>query len=116
MAFTPYHNIAGATSLNNELVGVRDLFKYKINSIQLTNIHSSASATVDLYLFKDSTDTETLKVYYLLRKVIIPQGTALLLEQSDILRFDNTSEGYSLYITVGSSDTVDVLIGIGPKK
>ena len=47
MAFTPNHNIRGATSRNNELIAVNDLVKKRIRGIQITNVDASAAATVD---------------------------------------------------------------------
>ena len=110
MAFTPYHNILGATAQDNELIALGDASRKRIKTLQITNVHASAVATVDLYLFKDSTDTTKSKTYYILNQVLIPFGVSLLLD-GDILSFDNTTQtGYSMYINVGSSDTVDVLI------
>ena len=110
MAFTAYHNILGATAQDNELVAINDISKKTIKSIQITNI--GAAATIDLYIFKDSTDTSAAETYYFLKDVSIPTKTSLVLDNSDLLRFDNNADGYSLYITVGSSDKVDVLISL----
>ena len=51
MAFTPYHNILGATAQDNELVAVGDILKRTIKSIQITNVDVSAEGTVSLYLY-----------------------------------------------------------------
>ena len=110
MAFTPYHNIFGATAQETELVATGDLTRGGITAIQITNIDASASATVSLYLYKGSTDTTPDETYYILHDVVMPYATSLLLEDSNILRFDNTSTGYSLHIEVGSSDELDVII------
>ena len=42
--------------------------------------------------------------------VAVPSDTSLLLDNSSVLSFDNSSSGYGLYLTVGSSDTLDVMI------
>ena len=110
MAFTPYHNIVGSTARDNELVAIDDLPKKGIKSIQITNIHDSAAATIGLYLFKDSTDATAGETYYFLKGTSIPIKVSLVLDNTYLLNFDNTSTGYSLYISVGSSDTVDVMI------
>ena len=115
MAFTAYHNIVGSTAQNVELIAVEDMFSHKVNNIQLTNVHT-AEATIDLYIFRDSTNTRAMEVYYLLKRFAIPTKAALVLDNSDLLRFDNTKDGYSLYITVGATDKIDVFIAIGPKK
>ena len=110
MAFTPYHNIVGSTAQDNELVATDDIKRTRIKSLQISNIHASIPATIDLYIFKDSTDTTKSETYYILNQVLIPSGTSLLLD-GDILSFDNSTQtGYSMHINVGSSDTVDVLI------
>ena len=108
MAFSAYHNIKGATAQDNELIAVNDLFKHKVNSIQLTNIHGSATATIDLYLYKDSTDTTDDETYYFLKDYQIPYRGYLILDNIYLLNFDNST--YSLHIETGSSDTVDVMI------
>ena len=107
MAFTPNHNLKGATTQDNELVAINDVRKKGIASIQISNIHLTANATIDLYLFKDSTDAVASQTIYILNQIIMPSGTTLLLDKSEV-HFDNSV--YSLYMNVGSTDTVDVLI------
>ena len=108
MAFTPYHNILGATARETELVAVDDLPRSGIKSIQLTNIHGSAAATIDLYLYKDSTDTTDDETYYFLKDYQIPYRGYLILDNIHLLNFDNST--YGLHIETGGSDTVDVMI------
>ena len=105
MAFNRYHNITGSTGVDVELLAAGSGAN-NIKSIMLTNIHATADATVTLNLFKSSTN----KTYRILSTVAIPSDTSLLLDDKALLNFDNSSSGYSLNITVGSSDTVDVLI------
>ena len=107
MAFTPYHNIDGSSTRDNELVAINDIPRKSIKSIQITNT-DDAAVTVDLYIFKDSTDATAGKTYYFLKSVSIPVGVSLILDDPYLLKFDNSN--FSLYISVGSSDTVDVLI------
>ena len=106
MAFTPFHNLRGATTQDNELVALNDT-KKGITSLQISNIHLTANATIDLYLFKDSTDATASQTIYILNQIIMPSGTSLLLDKDEV-HFDNSV--YSLYMNVGSGDTVDVLI------
>jgi len=108
MAFTPNHNIRGATSRNNELVAVNDLVKKRIRGIQITNVDASAAATVDLYLFKESTSTAASETYYLLKNLTIPFGVTLVLDDDDLLAFNSTI--FNLYMFVGASDELDVII------
>ena len=107
MAFTPYHNITGATSQNNELIAINDITKDRISSIQITNTDDS-EVTVDLYVFKESTDTAVSETYYFLKNTKIPIGVSLILDNSNLLAFDSTT--FSLYVNVGASDTIDVMI------
>ena len=111
MAFTPYHNITGSTGVSVELLAAGDDAS-NIKSITLANIHATADATVSLSIVKlsDYASKNTQEVYYLISTVAIPSDTVLLLDNPDMLAFDNSLSGYSLYITVGSSDTVDVSI------
>ena len=108
MAFTPYHNILGATAQDNELVAVGDILKRTIKSIQITNVDVSAEGTVSLYLYKYSTDTAPEEVIYILHDVVIPHTVSLLLDNASILGFDNKS--YSLYMEVGANDEMDVIL------
>jgi hypothetical protein len=108
MAFTPYHNILGATARDNELVAINDITRKGIKSIQLANVHTSAAATIDLYLYKDSTDTTSDETYYFMKEYSLAAKTYLILDNVYLLNFDNTS--YSLHIATGGSDTIDVMI------
>ena len=111
MAFTPYYNITGSTGVHVELLAAGDNAS-NIKSISLANIHASNDATVSLSITKlsDHSNRNSEEVYYLISTIAIPSDTTLLLNDSHMLAFDNSSAGYSLFITVGSSDTVDVTI------
>ena len=108
MAFNPYHNIVGATAQDNELVALNDISKKSVKSIQITNVHGSAAATMDLYIFKDSTDTTASETYYFLKNFQLAYRDYLILDNVNILKFDNTN--YSLHVNVGSTDTVDIIV------
>jgi len=107
MALTRYHNITGSTGVDVELL-TAGVGANNIKSIMLTNIHDTADATVTLFLYK-STTAETFKI---INTIAIPSDSSLLLDNEALLRFDNSGSGFSLFITVGSSDTVDVLINV----
>lgn len=116
MAFTAYHNITGESGVHVELLAPGDNAN-EIKAIQLTNIHATADATVSLSIVKLSpgidgttSTSSSEEKYYLIHTVAIPADTSLLLDNSSLLSFNNSINGYSLYITVGSSDTVDVII------
>jgi len=106
MAFTPFHNINTATDGKEiQLVDYGDNAN-NIKSILLTNIDDDA-ITASLYLQDFATGTK----YYILYSVSLPVGASLLLDSDDMLKFNNSSTGYSLNLTMGSaSDLINVLI------
>lgn len=108
MAFTPYHNITGSTGVDVELIAPGENVG-AIESIMITNTHATNDATVTLFLEDDPT-AAAASIFKILSTVAIPSDTSLLLDNSSVLSFDNSSDGYGLYITVGSSDTLDVMI------
>ena len=108
MAFTAYHNITGSTGVNIQLIAP-GLGAGDINSITIANTHATADATVSLFIQNDPT-AAAASTFYILSTVAIPSDTSLLLDNSSTLSFDNSSNGYGLYLTVGSSDTIDVMI------
>ena len=99
-----YFNIVGSTSVTTELIapGARN----DIKSILLTNVHATAHATVTLFIQNDP-ESGTTNTYNILSTIAIPSDTALFLDNPSMFRFGSI---YGLYITVGSSDTVDVMI------
>lgn len=108
MAFTPYHNITGSTGVDVELLKPGDGAS-NIKSILITNIHATADATVSLFI-QDNPTAAAASTFYIISTIAIPSDTSLLLDNSTVLSFDNSSNGYGLYLTVGSSDTLDVMI------
>ena len=117
MAFQAYHNITYnsglyhngvSTGVNITLLNPGDEAS-DIKSILITNTHATSDATVSLYIQDQPTAAEA-NIYYLLSTVAIPSDTSLLLNESSMLQFDNEVGGYGLYLTVGSTDTLDILI------
>jgi|TARA_Y100000401_G_scaffold58497_1_gene46321 hypothetical protein len=106
MAFTAFHNINTATDgVDIQLINYGENAS-NIKSILLTNI-DNAAITASLYLQDFSTGTK----YYLLYEVSLPVGASLLLDNDDMLKFNNNSTGYSLNLTMGSaSDLINILI------
>jgi len=102
---TRFHNITGSTGVTVELIKPTDN-NNNIQSILLTNVHATADATVTLFIQDDPTVGVT-STYNIISTIAIPSDTALLLDNSSMFSFDDF---YGLYITVGSSDTVDVMI------
>ena len=108
MAFTAYHSVTGSTGVNIELIASGERVEI-IRSIMITNTHVTADATVTLFIENDPT-AAAASIFKILSTVAIPSDTSLLLDNSSVLSFDNSSNGYGLYLTVGSSDTLDVMI------
>ena len=100
-----FYNITGSTGVTVELISPTE-DNTNIKSILLTNVHATADATVTLFI-QDDPASDTTSTYNILSTVAIPSDTALLLDNPSMFRFDDF---YGLYITVGSSDTVDVII------
>ena len=106
MAFVPYHNITGSTGITVELIKVGSK-SGAIKSILITNIHASSDAVVTLFLQNNPTTREP-ESFNMLSTVSIPVATSLLLDNESMVSFNNGV--YGMYITVGASDTIDVLI------
>ena len=105
MAFTAFHNINTATDGTDiQLINYGE--RVSLKSLLLTNI-DNAALTASLYLQDFTTGTK----YYLLYQVSLPVGASLLLDSDDMLKFNNSSTGFSLNLTMGSaSDLINVLM------
>ena len=77
-----------------------------VNNILLTNVHATADATVTLFI-QDDPESGSTRTYNIIHTVAIPADTSLVLDNDKMFKFD---QDFGLYITVGSSDTVDVII------
>jgi hypothetical protein len=106
MAFVPYHNITGSTGVTTELIKPGSNAS-GIQSILITNTHATNSATVTLFL-QSNPASSAPKTFNLLFTTPIPVAMSLLLEEQDGVAFNNSV--YGLYVTVGGSDTIDILI------
>jgi len=110
MAFTAYHNITGSTGVDVELIAPGKNVG-TIKSIVIANTHATADATVTLFIENDPT-AAAASIFKILSTVAIPSDTSLILDNSSVLSFDNSTNGYGLYVTVGSSDTLDIMINV----
>jgi len=99
------YNITGSTGVTVELIAP-DADYGNIRSVLLTNVHASNDATVTLF-FQDDPASGASSTYNIIHTIAIPADTSLLLDNPSIFLCDIK---YGLYITVGSSDTVDVII------
>ena len=100
-----FYNITGSTGVTVELISPTE-DNTNIKSILLTNVHATADATVTLFIQDDPASGAT-STYNLIHTIAVPADSSLLLDTPSMFRFDDF---YGLYITVGSSDTVDVII------
>ena len=107
MAFTAYHNIDGSDGVNVELLARGDNAS-NIKSILITNT-TAGSANVSLYI-QDQPSSAVAKTYYLCKDITIPIRSSLLLDDTNMLSFDNSLSGYALHFTIGGSETADILI------
>ena len=107
MAIKLYHNITGSTGVDVELIAPGSDVN-TIKSIVLSNVRASNDATVSLFIQSPTLN----KSYHIIKTVNLPFNTSLVLEGNDIPRFNNSTNGYGLNITVGGSDEVDVLLNI----
>ena len=99
-----YYNISGSSSVTTELVApTSDL---RIGTLNVCNTHASADASVTIFIQNDPS-SGTTETYNILKNVVLPAKTSLLLDNSNLFDY---KPSYGLYITVGSSDTVDVVI------
>ena len=104
-AITRFYNITGSSGVTVELLApfVGDT---NIKSILLTNVHAAADATITLFI-QDDPASGTTSTYNIIHTIAVPADSSLLLDNSSMFNFEDK---YGLYITVGSSDTVDVMI------
>jgi len=109
MALTRYHNIEGGSATSTELIAPGDI-SGTIKSIVVSNVSATVSAGIKLKL-EDTPDSGTPRVFSILNSSI-PGGAALIIDDPGILSFDNSKNGFGLYINIGSGDSVNVFINI----
>ena len=98
-----FYNITGSTGVTVEIapIGAKS-----IKSLTLTNVHATADATVTVFI-ENQPVTGSAEIYNIIHTIAIPADTSLLLDDKNMLKAPN---GFATYITVGSSDTVDVIV------
>jgi len=102
-----FYNLIGDGSRNGvpvELIapGPRKIIK----SVLLANVHVAADATVTLFI-QDDPESGTTRTFNMLHTVAIPADSSLFLDNPSMFLF---GEEFGLYATVGSSDTVDIIV------
>ena len=98
-----FFNVTGSTGVTVELITPTE-DNGGIKSITLTNVHATADATVTVFI-QDDPSTGATSTYNIISTVAIPSDTALILDTIPAFPDD-----IGIYITVGSSDTVDVAV------
>ena len=99
-----FYNITGSTGVTVELIAPGA--PNNIKSGLLTNVHATADATVTLFIQDDPT-SGTTSTYHIIHTIAIPADSSLFLDDSSMFRF---GKEFGLYTTVGSSDTVDIIV------
>tara|TARA_R110000744_G_scaffold62334_1_gene128681 strand:- start:183 stop:503 length:321 start_codon:yes stop_codon:yes gene_type:complete len=102
-----YYNVTGSTGLTTELI--KPGLAYVVASLTVANVHDTSGATVSLFI-QDDPDSGTTNTYNIIYKVNVPPSTTLVLDNKSMFLYGNS---YGLYIEVGSSDTVDVVVSRG---
>ena len=100
-----YYNITGSTGVTVELLEP-NADRKTFSNVLLTNTHATADATVTLFI-QNNPETGSVNTYNIIHTIAIPADTSLLLDNAKMFKFDNS---YGFYITVGSSDTLDVIL------
>ena len=99
-----YYYVTGSTGITKELISPNK--SYNAGSLNISNIHASDDATISLFI-QDSPASGSTSTYYFIKSVVLPAKTSLLFNEE---KYFNYGDNFGLYITVGSSDTVDVII------
>ena len=97
-------SVVGGTSNTTELIAPS--VSSSVSAVNISNVHSTTDATVTLFIQDDPSDGTT-RTYKIINEVAIPAGSSLLLDNKSVL---NIPFDFGLYVTVGSSDTIDIII------
>jgi hypothetical protein len=102
MAFTARYNITSSNPTDLIAAGEN---AGNLRSILLTNVHSSNSISVDLFLYNAS----NYKTNYIIKNTAIPAGASLDLNVSNI-SINTAKNQDTLTIKCSSADGIDVII------
>ena len=100
-----FYNVTGSTGVTVELIAPT-VSNTGIKSVLLTNVHVTADATVTLFI-QDDPASGTTRTFNIIHTIAIPADSSLFLDNPSIFLF---GEEFGLYATVGSSDTVDIIV------
>ena len=107
MAITRFFNVTGSTGVTVELLTPFAQVN-NIKSMLITNVHASNDATVTVFI-EDQPTSGVSNTFNIIHTIAIPADSSLVLEGADIPVIPSS---FGAYITVGASDTIDVLINI----
>tara|TARA_R100001510_G_C7624196_1_gene184399 strand:+ start:266 stop:580 length:315 start_codon:yes stop_codon:yes gene_type:complete len=99
-----YYNIAGSSSVTTELIAPN--ISINVKYLTICNTHASNDASITLFI-QNSPTSGTTNTYNIVKAVVLPAKTTLMFDDEELFSY---SDQYGLYITVGGSDTVDVII------
>jgi|TARA_R100000935_G_scaffold14866_1_gene29587 hypothetical protein len=100
---TFFHNITSVLTKN--LLAAGDGIN-NVKSITLANVDPTNDAKVDLFLNKGDDD------FYILKNVLIPIGSTLVLDEKDNISFNNSASGFSMRIQVDDGSTTAVNLDV----
>jgi len=106
---TLQHNITSITTI--ELLSKGDNVSNAKN-ITFSNVDASNDAFVDLFVYDCTND----KSYYILKDVLIPTGSTLVLNSGDNIGFDNSTNGFALRTQIDNGSTTAVPVDIIIKR
>jgi hypothetical protein len=109
MPLTRYHNIDGSTGTQFEIIAPGDVTT-TIKSIAVANASATVSANVKLKL--ENTPSSGAPSAFTLFNGTVPGGAVLLIDDPGLLSFGESKTGFGLYINVGTSTIVSVLINV----
>jgi hypothetical protein len=106
-AVTRFYNITGSTGVTVQLLAP-SVINPSIRSVLFTNTHASADATITLLIQNDPV-SGTTSTFNILHTISIPASTSLSFDTPTLAKYP---QGYGLYVTVGATDTLDVLLNL----
>ena len=107
MAITRFYNITGSSGVTVELLAP-GANNPSVKSILFTNVHASNDAEVSVFIQNDPI-TGTTSTFNILYTISIPSSTSL---EFDTPTLTKLPQEFGLYITVGATDTLDVMLNI----